>query len=202
MIAPDRVVAEAPSTERILKSALDLFSQKGYDGTSVREVCAAAGITKPTLYHFFGSKEGVYRALVDGALLEFRGVLTRALDAPGTTQERLRRYARAYFESGRSEPQLARFLLRLIHNPATSAPSTDFSEFHDALAGGMRRALEDGERRGDLLPGPVAVRTLVLMGALGQALRAHLLLGHAEPTDELADAVVETVLAGWRPDGA
>src|SRR3990172_5085308 len=60
------------SNDRILQKALVLFSDKGYDATSVREICEAAGITKPTLYHFYGSKEGVYRAIVDGALARFR----------------------------------------------------------------------------------------------------------------------------------
>ena len=55
---------QATSAERILSTALDLFAIKGYDATSVREICEAAGITKPTLYHFFGSKDGVLQALV------------------------------------------------------------------------------------------------------------------------------------------
>lgn len=52
---------QATSAERILSTALDLFAIKGYDATAVREICEAAGITKPTLYHFFGSKDGVSR---------------------------------------------------------------------------------------------------------------------------------------------
>ncbi len=52
-------VQQATSAERILSTALDLFAVKGYDATAVREICEAAGITKPTLYHFFGSKDGV-----------------------------------------------------------------------------------------------------------------------------------------------
>ena len=44
-------VQEVRSADRILQSALDLFSNKGYDATSVREICEAAGITKSTLYH-------------------------------------------------------------------------------------------------------------------------------------------------------
>ena len=61
---------EVNSSTRILKKALELFSSKGYEATAVREICEASGLTKPTLYHFFGSKEGVYRALVEGALQE------------------------------------------------------------------------------------------------------------------------------------
>lgn len=189
---------ERPSTERILNNALDLFSQKGYDATSVREICAAAGITKPTLYHFFGSKEGVYRALVDGSLSAFRDVLMQTLDT-GSTQECLARFARVYFERGRNHPELARFVLRLIHNPPQSAPATDFRKFHEVVTGGIEHAIEQGVARGELVRGPAWIRSLVLLGSLGQALRAHLLLGRPAPGDELADALVETLLSGWRP---
>lgn len=187
------------STERILNSALHLFSRKGYDATSVREICEAAGVTKPTLYHFFGSKDGVYRALVDGTLTSFSEVLTVALESEGDTRERLRRFARSYFESGRSRPELARFVLRLIHMPATSAPATDFRRFHQRMLAALARAIERGEAGGEISPGPVGVRTLLLLGGLGQALRAHLLLGGPAPTDDVADAIVETLLCGWRP---
>jgi AcrR family transcriptional regulator len=40
---------EVRSSDRILLKALNLFSSKGYDATSVREICEAAEITKPTL---------------------------------------------------------------------------------------------------------------------------------------------------------
>src|SRR3954468_9786639 len=123
--------AAIPSADRILMSALKLFSCKGYDATSVREICEAAGITKPTLYHFYGSKEGVYRALVDGALADFRREVGLALDAPGGVVLRLQGVARAYFESARARRDLARFIFGLIHHPPSSAPATDFPRFYD-----------------------------------------------------------------------
>jgi len=46
--------------QNILESALALFSAKGYEGVAVSELTAAAGITKPTLYYYFGSKEGLF----------------------------------------------------------------------------------------------------------------------------------------------
>ena len=48
----------------ILSHALELFSARGYDAVGVQEIVLAAGVTKPTLYHHFGNKEGVLRALV------------------------------------------------------------------------------------------------------------------------------------------
>ena len=46
-----------------MTKALELFSAKGYEGVSVSELTEAAGITKPTLYYHFGSKEGVFEAV-------------------------------------------------------------------------------------------------------------------------------------------
>jgi len=42
-----------------------LFSEKGYEGVSVNELVEAAGITKPTLYYYFGSKEGLFNAVCE-----------------------------------------------------------------------------------------------------------------------------------------
>ena len=45
--------------ERILQCALELFYAKGYDAVGVQEIAQKAGITKPTLYYYFGSKYGL-----------------------------------------------------------------------------------------------------------------------------------------------
>ena len=50
--------------DTILIRALELFSEKGYEGVPVSELTEAAGITKPTLYYYFGSKEGVFEAVI------------------------------------------------------------------------------------------------------------------------------------------
>jgi AcrR family transcriptional regulator len=50
--------------ENILNCALSLFSQKGYEAVSVQEIVSNAKITKPTLYYYYKSKEGVYDKLL------------------------------------------------------------------------------------------------------------------------------------------
>ena len=72
---------ETGSHDRILLKALSLFSERGYEAASVREICEAAGVTKPTLYHFYGSKEGVYRALVEGTLKDYREGVREIVEA-------------------------------------------------------------------------------------------------------------------------
>ena len=53
------------SRDAILNTAIFLFSQKGYEGVGVQEICERAGITKPTLYYFFKSKQGLLQAIAD-----------------------------------------------------------------------------------------------------------------------------------------
>lgn len=70
--------AGAPSgRERILTAALALFGERGFAGTSVRQVGAAAGVSPPLVLHHFGSKQGL-REAVDA---EVMGRVERALDA-------------------------------------------------------------------------------------------------------------------------
>jgi len=192
-------VQELRSSERILQSALDLFCNKGYEATSVREICAAAGITKPTLYHFYKSKDGVYRALVDGALQEFRRTLVAELEAPGTTADVLERVARLYFAQARGHRQLMRFIFALIHNPPATAPPTDFIEFYEELVGRIAARVEEGVASGELAAGPMDLRMLVFMGSLGEALCGYVLTGRPELAPSLADALVETILGSWYP---
>lgn len=60
----------SPATEvctrsAILHHAVSLFAVRGYDAVSVREIVLAAGVTKPSLYYHFGSKEGLAQALIE-----------------------------------------------------------------------------------------------------------------------------------------
>ena len=66
--ATDAVLEEspplAPIAARIARVAARLFAERGFDATSVREIAEASGVTKPTLYYHFGSKQGLGEAIL------------------------------------------------------------------------------------------------------------------------------------------
>src|SRR5688500_2096222 len=97
-------VQHPTSAERILSTALDLFAVKGYDATAVREICQAAQITKPTLYHFYGSKDGVLQALVTSGFVRFAGIVDTAVAQPGAFRHRMKLVARSMFASATQQP--------------------------------------------------------------------------------------------------
>jgi AcrR family transcriptional regulator len=55
--------AGASTRERILDVALDLFTDQGFDGTSIREIAGRLHVSKPAIYHHFASKEDILMAL-------------------------------------------------------------------------------------------------------------------------------------------
>ena len=193
-------VPQATSAERILSTALDLFAVRGYDATAVREICEAAGITKPTLYHFFGSKDGVLHALVQGGFEQFRALVNAALATEGTFRHRIKVLARLVFESASQKPRLWRFIHSVIWAPPGTAPSQTDSctEFYDGVVGKLAAAAEEAVKSGELRPGPIEARMLILMGSISEAATGFVIAGKPELTPELADQIVDTIFDGWQ----
>lgn len=57
------------SKETILQNALTLFAEKGFDSVGIAEICESAQITKPTLYYFFKSKDGLLEEILKNFLV-------------------------------------------------------------------------------------------------------------------------------------
>src|SRR4051794_33145974 len=69
------VNADANATRaRILSSALDLFADAGMTGVTTREVAAAARVSLAMIHHYFGNKEGLYRACLESMHDELGGL--------------------------------------------------------------------------------------------------------------------------------
>lgn len=192
-------VSQPTSAERILNTALDLFAVKGYDATAVREICEAAGITKPTLYHFYGSKEGVLRALVTSGFERFRRLVDSAIASPGSLRDRLRTLARALFESAHRQPHFWRFMYGIVWAPpwTASEPTPSCAEFYAGVVGVLSAAAGEAVKAGELAPGPLDVRMLVVMGSITEAATGYVISGKPELTPQLADELIDTILDGW-----
>jgi AcrR family transcriptional regulator len=65
--------------KRLLDVATALFSERGFDGVSTRDIAGQAGTTLPSIAHHFKSKEGLYGAVVSSILEEVTGHLATAL---------------------------------------------------------------------------------------------------------------------------
>ncbi len=79
--------------ERILACALDLFYQRGFDAVGTQEICQRAGVTKPTMYHYFGSKYGLLETLLAQELGGFAEMLSQAAHYRVSVEQSLYRFA-------------------------------------------------------------------------------------------------------------
>lgn len=188
--------SETNSSERILRAALQVFSAKGYEGASTREICEAAGITKPTLYYFFGSKEGVYRALVDVAFEDYNAMLEAALNGPGTIRDRLKKLAEMMFERAAERPQLVRFLFSVVYS-LNSPIALHVQELHESVVARVSRAV--AAKSGEITPGEQSVRMTVLFGALMEAVSNFMIGGKPKLTRKFAHSIIDTIVDGWEP---
>ncbi|MBA4385460.1 MAG: TetR/AcrR family transcriptional regulator [Anaerolinea sp.] len=106
--------------ETILEHAMALFSERGYDAVGVQEICEAAGITKPTLYHYFGSKRGLLEAILDSSFTELKTRLTSSADYGGDMPFTLQAIAETYFSFASEYPAFYRLQLALWFAPQES----------------------------------------------------------------------------------
>ena len=67
--------------EQLLDIGRTLFASRGFEGTSVEEIAAKAGVSKPVVYEHFGGKEGLYAVVVDREMSRLLGMVTGALTA-------------------------------------------------------------------------------------------------------------------------
>ena len=196
-------IAQPTSAERILSTALDLFAVKGYDATAVREICEAACITKPTLYHFYGSKDGVLQALMTAGFVRFRSMVDAALASPGSFRHRVKLMARSVFESASRQPRLWRFIHGIVWAPPATAPKTvSCTEFYEGVVGAMAAAADEAVRRGEISPGSTHIRMLIVMGAIGEAATGYVISGRPQLTPELADGLIDAIFDGWTVAGS
>ncbi|MYQ59290.1 TetR family transcriptional regulator [Streptomyces sp. SID4926] len=71
----------AQRREQLLDIGRTLFAAKGFEGTSVEEIAAKAGVSKPVVYEHFGGKEGLYAVVVDREMRQLLDMVTGALTA-------------------------------------------------------------------------------------------------------------------------
>jgi len=107
---------------------MELFARKGYAGSSIREICAAAGVTKPVLYYHFRSKEHVFQELMLDLFNQTRKNLLKLSKYRGPLRERLILYVSSEFRNCRKDPNSVRLLFRSMFAPEGEYPQFNFVE--------------------------------------------------------------------------
>jgi len=104
----------------ILNAALRLFAAYGYDAVGVQAIVEAVGVTKPTLYHYFGSKRGLFETLVQEQSAPLLNDVRVATTYAGDVTRSIETIIRAYFDYAEENPIFYRMLLSMWFAPPSS----------------------------------------------------------------------------------
>ncbi len=167
--------ADAPAArDRILDAAREVFSERGYDKTSVRGIAKAAGVDPALVHHYFGTKEQVFEAAISVAFAPATDAPTAVEEGPlDGAGERLTRYVLGVWEDPVTRTPLLAVVRSAVNNEAAAAV------FRRLIARQMLRRIvarldaPDAELRAELaaaqLVGTVLLRHVIKVEPLASA---------------------------------
>ncbi len=181
----------------ILAAAERIFAESGFQGASMAQIAAAANLPKPNLHYYFGTKEALYRAVLEDILERWLGEAD-AFVTEGDPAAALEHYVRAKMRWSRERPQASRvFANEVIHGAAFIGPY---------LSEDLKRRVEE---KGRILEGWIRERRMArmdprtlffLIWAMTQtwadfAVQVHAVLGVSNLTEDQFERVTEEVVA-------
>lgn len=182
--------------DRIYRSAARLYALHGYDGTSIREIAEAAGVTKPLVHYHFESKERLFSSLLVESLDRCQCEAAAIAGRDDAAADRLRDLLRALADAARRAPEVTCFAHDVLTMPGHLPLAFDYKtrgrEFFEIFVG----VVEDGRRRGefrDVDPRHVAA---ILVAAIGFYAMAVLAGELDEVPSDLGDSLFDVLLRG------
>lgn len=156
--------------ERIMQCAEELFYSKGYDAAGVQEIVDRAGITKPTLYYYFGSKRGLLQAILDTKFEMLRPLLSEAMQAEEDIRSKLYRLAGVYYRFFVEEHKFYMLLMALFYsareNEAYQTVKPYLTDFYQAVV----RVFENAADQLGNMNGRQRQFAITFIGAINQYL--------------------------------
>jgi outer membrane protein len=137
--------------QRLLDAGLKLFANRGYAGTAVQDITEEAKVTKPTLYYYFESKEGLFQALVDQAMDERLRLMRQAAPPGKATVDQLTDIIAALTDFAHRQPDLLRLTFAIAFAADGEYPS-GFKKNHKMRESYLfvREMIQTGLNRGVL----------------------------------------------------
>ena len=186
----------------MLRRAIALFNQQGYDATSIGDLAKDLGLTKSAIYHHVDSKEDLLAAALDEALDELNDAIQVAVDAPAGTSaaERLRTAVEESVRVLVEHQPAVTLLLRVRGNsPVEQAALKRRRAIDERVAALVQEAVAEGELRDDIPPDLIS---RLLFGTVNSLVEWYRPDGSIDP-DSLARIVASLAFEGLRsPDRA
>ncbi|MFZ5818175.1 MAG: TetR/AcrR family transcriptional regulator [Bacillota bacterium] len=180
--------------DEVLEAAVKLFSRKGYNGTTVREIAEEVGMQSGSLYAHYSSKEDLLFELVMQAADQFMAAIAPIAGGAGPAAERLRQAMAAHIRVVAASPEAATVFLhewRALSPVRRELVSDRRREYERELGRIIRQGVESGEFR----PVDETFVRLLVLSAVNWVYQWYRPGGPLGP-DEVAGRFCEILLKG------
>lgn len=187
--------------DRILESALKLFSQKGY-AASIREISEASATTLPSIYYHFKNKEGLYQKLMLNRLSELESLTEIDDHFPGSVGEKLKIFVvTTYRKLIGSDDDMAFFRLLTVvsYGPPNSTPPFDIEPYYRKLREYITNIIASGIESGEFRSWNPEHMSTIVLGTVQQVISDILCFGTSkEKSQKTLEDVIDLILSGFR----
>jgi AcrR family transcriptional regulator len=191
------VMEELGTKAKIFQAAARLFAEKGYNGVSMREISESTGLSKPTIYYYFGSKEGIYTSLVEVGLHHNLEQFQQIIDMNIPVKQKIIEIVKIRFRQVQEYPEFAKFFLLIfmsIENlPFLKKFIEEAASRRQSLANLIQQGIFQGEFGKSANPKLAAD---ILIGTLMHFIVKQLNVKKKILSDELAEEIVELIFKG------
>ncbi len=168
--------------DKVIVTALELFTRKGYFNTSMRDITRESEVSTGSIYHYFKDKEGVAAAIYQALIERMREELERITRQHETAHDQCRAVVSLLFRITETEPEVMTFMLYVKHreflpNERPVCSSEPFEMMRDMV----RQGIQHGEiaqcdvlaASSCLFGGPIRMITSALDGILEKPLQDY-----------------------------
>jgi len=186
----------------LLKAARALFSEHGFDGTSVRAITARAGANLGAITYHFGSKQALYEAVIAAGVLPSHERLAAAAAEDSPPLQRVEGVVRAFFDYLHENPELPGILLQLLSSSRPIPPVA--LQTVRANLGLLASLIAEGQSQGSIRAGDPRLMALsigaqpIWLALARRALQEGAEIDQDDPRTRarVVDSVVDFVRAG------
>ena len=194
--AQEKLSAREAKRAAVLRAAVQMFNERGFHQTSLDDVAARLGISKPTIYHYLGNKDQVLLECVTIGLGQLIEAAEQSRQSAGTGADRLTAFLERYAEINMDD--FGRCVIRTGDEALVPDSRARFRELKRGIDNDLRGLIADAIADGSIAPCDPKMMAFTLAGALNWPARWHDPAGTQSP-EALARQMVALLGHGFLP---
>ncbi|MFD3546950.1 TetR/AcrR family transcriptional regulator [Streptomyces sp. NPDC058655] len=184
----------AATVEQVLDAALGLYAASGEAGLALGAITKASGVSSGSIYHHFGSLDGVVAALAQRSLQQLLETLVAALSRAGDARSGIRAVVLAYLDFVRVHPDAARLVHSVTADREGMTHARQIRDSQEARLTPIAAWIHAHQESGELAELSTPLIESLVMGPVVGVVRRWLTVGDTD-LQEAAEALPEHI---WR----